>query len=290
MRSSYPTAELLSSPSSHPPSLSPRTYIDAYLSHPWLITDYHIALVFLPPLLLQLLLAYLLFSPHDTALLRRILVVPILAFSVIWSFSFVFKDPVKLTQSIGLRNQASWFYLRAAEIGMRRERPVWRGYETDRRERKDVEKAKRNGKIEGGGEAVGDGKGAAEGNGHRQGSPNGEKPDQPSLHHSHRTQFINGLTYFFAFRLNLGWSNSLANPTIVPPFRHHSRPHLIWHHLVRAVGSYVVWDISMAPMEATPVLRTFALRSEGSIWDPIKLEGLGISLSPFASALSFTLV
>lgn len=101
-------------------------------------------------------------------------------------------------------------------------------------------------------------------------------------------QFVNGITYFFAFRLNLGWSNSLANASIVPPFRPRTRSSLLLEHFTTSFVAYVLWDASNWLMGFHPTFKTFDRRLEGSIWEEIPLMGGRVVLTPFASAMFMT--
>ena len=202
------------------------------------------------------------------------LLVPTLAFSLWAAFSFQHEEPIRLGQTLGMRALASWFYLRVCEIGLKADKPRWSGHDGD-------------------GRRMGKGKGSVT-NGGVNGKehvnsrpPTRQQNDDPKTHWQ---QFVLGITYFFAFRLNLGWSDSLANPSLVPPFRPLRRRTLLAHHATRAVLYYVLWDVALGLMEASPNFRTFDRRREGSIWDPIVWLGGKVVLPPLASAVYMTLV
>lgn len=160
--------------------------------------------------------------------------------------------------------------MRAIEIGLRRQAPTWVGYEEESR------------RIRGQGKTTAGGTGTSSGNG-----VENRRPLSPSRN-PRWDQFVNGISYFFAFRLNLGWSNSLANASIVPPFRHRTRSSLLLEHFTTAFVAYTLWDASNWLTGFHPTFKTFAKRLEGSIWEEIHLLGGRVVLSPFASAMFMT--
>lgn len=170
-----------------------------------------------------------------------------------------------------MRAFASYFYMRACEIALKSEKPVWLGYEGDGR------RGKQNGVVTDKGV---NGHGAV-------GAAHRPRNDDPKTHWQ---QFFLGITYFFAFRLNLGWSDSLASPALVAPYRPERRGTLLLRYATRAIGYYVLWDLSLGLMEDAPTFRTFARRAEGSVWEPIVWAGGQVVLPPLVSAVYLTLL
>lgn len=166
--------------------------------------------------------------------------------------------------NLGMRVISSWSWLRACEVGTMKESPRWMGYEGDGRR--------------------------ASGHEARQGS--GAEKTKEQTPQGRWQQLVYALTYFFAWRLNLGWSDSLATPEFVPPYRHERRGTLVARHSIRAAVYYVAWDVCLGMLEAAPTFRTWERRAGGSVWEPIVWEVVGgkVVLPPVVSAVYMTLV
>lgn len=158
-------------------------------------------------------------------------------------------------------------------MGLRKEAPKWVGYEQESRNIWGIGKGRR-----GGGEE----------DGHANGSESKKKVVVPPSQYPRWDQFVNGITYFFAFRLNLGWSNSLANASLVPPFQARTRSSLLLEHFANGFVAYVLWDVSNWLMGFHPTFTTFDRRLEGSIWEEIPLFEGRVVLNSFASAMFMT--
>lgn len=91
-----------------------------------------------------LVLAFLLFSPHDSWLVRAALVPLAVAATFYLGFKFRFTHPAWGEKDKGMSMTAVYWSMKAVELGLRRERPLWVGWEFDEGQARATRQAKAN--------------------------------------------------------------------------------------------------------------------------------------------------
>lgn len=223
---------------------------------------------------------------------------PVIGLAVFAATSFEFEDPLRAGQTIGIRGLASWLYMRGIEVALLKNPPAWLGYEIEGRQKRRTSQSNDGEAISSAPASSVVSREAAALIPPDLGQPP-EKTTDPKEHNrspaNRWDQFIYGLTYYFAFRLNLGWSNSLGNPDLVPkPIRPRPRGELLLSLVVPFVVSYLAYDASLGMLDVHPSFRTRANNLDGSIWDPLDFYILGrhghVRLGSHASAVYIALV
>lgn len=241
-------------------------FLSFYGSLAWTIDPANPPPLLFFPILLDILLAYLLFSPKPTVLLRRTLLLAfILPFTLLFAFSFHAPktSPDEIGRVIGFRFFFLIYSLRGIEVGLMKEPPEW--IETSLRE---------------GERRIDLPHGVVQDFGQRARYRRDPEPRKPTGRYE---QLVFGVSYFFSLR-NLGWSNGF--PKLFPEYYEpQPRGSLLVFTFWRMLMDLVIWDLAGGVWNLSPTLSSYADRSRGSIWDPLPLPGGLVTLPPLLSAI-----